>query len=676
MNAQQRVTLVAGLQPYVGYTQHAIQLVRWLQKTAGVHVAIRPLLTDTSFGAELPLDIRSRIVNGIQPEEWEIMLCPPHHRPTPGKQTIYWTMWESTALPKKSVELLNEADVVIVPCRWCKDNFEASGVRPPIHVVPLGVDPSIFHYRPWPQHDEFVFGAAGRMAHGGVRKGLLGVIECFTEAFRLDPSVRLRIKCYPDCNLPDPKDDRITVLRGHLTDEALADWLAGLDCFVSGATAEGWGLWQHQASAIGRPVLGAVYGGLADFLGDETSLPVHYYEERAKEGYAGHGDWAEPNWTHMISVMRNASESRRGVRLIGQAASEAVEELTWQNSIDGLISVMAGVGAVTGTRKGRAPVPYPKSTRVALERLPVETQCRLAGFGYEAFETKCGPREVAYNPSMVEWMLDTLTFYRVGQLVKGDVRNSRIVVQTGSGTDPIPVDVGSNVEDPKAFVGSLGDLRLAYSRLVRGVTVQEFAALHYDEPRRRFTASDVWVPEIGGNGRGQQEKNWLWFNQGGQWFCIYTLEPMTVIAMNRDGTTASLVRHNPRSSLWPYGIVRGSAPPVPWNEKSYIAFFHSALPWKLRRRRYYVGALLFDRQSPFNITHITPFPLLQGYPNDEAKMGCAHCCVFPGGVIDMPADAMPPAVERGWLICMGENDERCSRVRISRKHIEKELCEL
>jgi glycosyltransferase involved in cell wall biosynthesis len=48
---------------------------------------------------------------------------------------------DSDRMSDYAVELLNAADVVIVPSRFCVEVYRASGVRVPVHRVPHGVDP-------------------------------------------------------------------------------------------------------------------------------------------------------------------------------------------------------------------------------------------------------------------------------------------------------------------------------------------------------------------------------------------------------------------------------------------------------------------------------------------------------------------------------------------------------
>ncbi len=56
-------------------------------------------------------------------------------------------MLEVNGLPQEWVRQANLMDEVWVPSRFNKETFQLSGVRVPIHVIPLGVDPKRIPYR-------------------------------------------------------------------------------------------------------------------------------------------------------------------------------------------------------------------------------------------------------------------------------------------------------------------------------------------------------------------------------------------------------------------------------------------------------------------------------------------------------------------------------------------------
>lgn len=253
-------------------------------------------------------------------------------------------MWETTKLPQGAVSCLNRARCVIVPSTWNKQCFEACGVKVPIHVVPLGINTDVFRPQPMKMTGPCVFGAAGRMAHGGVRKGINQVIEAFQQAFPGKEDVRLHIKGFPDCDILPVTDPRIKVTKEYMSEEALAKWFAGLTCFVSAAKGEGWGLMQHQAMAVGRPIISIVFGGVAEFFEPKLGYRVRYRLAPASGHYVNCGDWAEPSQNDLIRQMRGVFSNRKTAKARGLKASAAVNLFTWEAANQQLVKVLKSVG--------------------------------------------------------------------------------------------------------------------------------------------------------------------------------------------------------------------------------------------------------------------------------------------------------------------------------------------
>jgi len=655
-----RLTLVCQMAPWTGYGMHAIEIVRGMERL-GVYVTVRPMqYIHGAFGAELPADIRGHFAHGIQPEEWELLLCPPRVAPTPGKRTIYYSMHESTRLPQQAVGYLNQAEAVIVPCEWCRQNFVASGVNRPIWVVPLGVDPKLFHYRPMRMDGPTVFGTAGRLAHGNARKGVNQVIRAFTEGFRLGTEpVRLEVKCYPDCPVFDCGDPRVTIHRGHWTPEACAEWLNHLTCYVSGATGEGWGLWQHQASACGRPVIGAIYGGLAEWLEGADALPVAFSEEPAQEGYSGCGKWAEPDWSSVIEAMRSVAANRAGTAIVGELAAESVRHLTWENSVRRLLDVV--IDAIK-CQNPKMPATY-EALHCWGGNIPsFEAQCVGKGWEHGEFNLPRGVGEVCFNPSIHQREAGLTLHYRKANVnpKTGDLSQSRIMEARLANTADGGIGVmtercqWANAEDPRTAHGPLDHFGTSFTRVEKGIAQAWFVP----------PVGKPFKLNYGGNDGRHAEKSWVWFWDDG-WKAIYQTEPHTILSVNDAQEVEWVIESRQTFPKWRWGRPRGGTPPTRWvYEKGtfYLRFFHSRLPWKAQHNRYYVGAYLFDCEPPYTPRWMTPEPILVGSPNDPLSP-IPKCCLYPGG-----------AVFDGetWMLSLGINDERAVWVKIPHEDLRLE----
>ena len=333
-----RLTILADVNAHTGYGQHLIAVTRGLTKL-GIFVSIRAVSKSSpSWGPKIPEDILQRLVYGPQPEPIELIISPVRIAPTPGKRTIYWTMHESTVITPAQVAMLNAAEVVVVPSQWNASCFSACGVNSRMVVIPLGIDPGVFHYRKAATDRPFVFGAAGSQANGEVRKGLARTISAFQAAFPDESDVRLRVKSLPDYPVKATRDRRIEMTSGWMTDDQLADWYAGINCFVSLARGEGWGLMQHQAMAVGRPVIASRFGGLTEYLTASNALLVDFDLVKAEAPWMGL--WALPCERHAAALMRRAYLKPSAMATIGKKASESAGQFTWDDSVIRLASLL------------------------------------------------------------------------------------------------------------------------------------------------------------------------------------------------------------------------------------------------------------------------------------------------------------------------------------------------
>lgn len=201
-----------------------------------------------------------------------------------------------------------------------------------------------------PNDEICIFGAAGNLSISGrTRKGIDTVIAAFKVAFPNEKNVLLRIKAMPEDEFPDFLDTRISVTTLCFNQRQLAEWYAGLTCFVSASKSEGWGLMQLQAMATGRPVIGCYFGGIREFFSDKIGYCVDYELQAADGRYSGLGIWAVPNIKSMAEQMRRVFENRKEAVALGIAANEKAREFTWMRANRRLEEILKRLGVLDGT---------------------------------------------------------------------------------------------------------------------------------------------------------------------------------------------------------------------------------------------------------------------------------------------------------------------------------------
>ncbi len=342
INHKEPILFRAPLTGYTGYGLHATQIVTDLQRM-GYQFNIRAVTIEETF-APIPDNVRHNIVSEEPASKWELLLHPPGIPPTSNKRRAYFTMWESSRLQRHAVETLNQAECVIVPTQWNASCFSASGVKKPIRIVPLGINTQVFHYVPMKINGLCIFGTAGRFESGGHRKGINEIIETFRKAFPNEKDVRLKVKVFPDCEVKRITDSRVEIKRKYMTEGELAQWFSEINCFVSAARGEGWGLMQHQALAVGRPIISVKYGGVAEFFNSELGYPINFTLVEADGLYAQSGIWAQPDWEHMIELMRQVYLDQIEACERGKRGAKSVSKYTWHNSNVLLVKTLKEAG--------------------------------------------------------------------------------------------------------------------------------------------------------------------------------------------------------------------------------------------------------------------------------------------------------------------------------------------
>lgn len=137
-----------------------------------------------------------------------------------------------------------------------------------------------------------------------------------------------------------------------------------------------------------------------------------------------------------------------------------------------------------------------------------------------------------------------------------------------------------------------------------------------------------------------QQKNWIPFEWRNDLYFVYSLIPHEIIYPDlRNGSCYSFYKTTP-SVNWDYGSLRGSSA-AQLVDGEYLVFLHSGTKvrsfasndWKIWH--YFMGAYTFSAEPPFEITRITPKPIMHEdfyTPSFREKR-----VVFPGGfAIDGP----------------------------------------
>jgi GT2 family glycosyltransferase len=265
---------------------------------------------------------------------------------------IGYTMLEVDGIPREWVRRANMMDEVWTPSSFNSDTFIASGVKKPIHVMPLGVNPAYFNPNivGYPVSGAFTFLSTFEW---GERKAPEVLLRAFNDEFRSDEQAVLVCKIHnQDISVNVPREIRRLGLReggGRIAfsinevvpAHQLGSLYRSVDCFVLPSRGEGWGLPILEAMACGLPVIATAWSGQTDFINDEIAYPLAIeglIPARARCPYYNGFNWAEPSYENLRALMRHVYENREEARIKGELASaEVLDRWTWRHSTERII---------------------------------------------------------------------------------------------------------------------------------------------------------------------------------------------------------------------------------------------------------------------------------------------------------------------------------------------------
>jgi glycosyltransferase involved in cell wall biosynthesis len=244
---------------------------------------------------------------------------------------------------------LGQLDKIFVCSEWAKRVVLKEIGLPPehVHVVPLGVDRTIFKESTVDNHekDGTIFFNCGKWE---VRKGHDIIPEAFSRAFSSEDNVELWMMCdnpfvqgdekmrWIDLYKSSPLGGKISFLDRAETHEGVYNIMSNVSCGVFPARAEGWNLELLEMMSCGKPVIATDYSAHTEFCTKENAFLVSIdKEEKAYDGKWFHGEignWAsigEDQIDQISSHMRNIHDNK--IKTNPQGVITA-EKYTWKNS--------------------------------------------------------------------------------------------------------------------------------------------------------------------------------------------------------------------------------------------------------------------------------------------------------------------------------------------------------
>jgi GT2 family glycosyltransferase len=277
-----------------------------------------------------------------------------------GRNRIGYTMLEVDGFPAEWVRQANLMDEVWVPTAFNRDGFLASGLKKPIHVMPLGVDIDHFHpgiaNHPNPNGD-YVFLTSFEWSERKQPELILGT---FNQTFRRDEPVVLVCKVINRNSSLQIKrliralnlsrfGGRIAfIFNRDFPFSQLGSLYRSADCYVSAGRGEGWDMPLMEAMACGLPSIATdwgahtefVHAGISYLLKTRGTIPA-----KALCPYYDGFSWADPDPEHLRFLLRHVFENRdEALALGGRAAEEMAKKWTWDHAARRIVERLDALG--------------------------------------------------------------------------------------------------------------------------------------------------------------------------------------------------------------------------------------------------------------------------------------------------------------------------------------------
>jgi len=293
------------------------------------------------------------------------------------------SLCESTKVRESYLQACNSMDRILTFSDFCKRVQQDSGFKPPIHVIPPGVDPTYMRLAKRPikdfSKDKFTFLNVGVCQP---RKDTYRLVQAFCEAFPKDaehipegpgypikPSqVELVLKSNNFGDLSwvsapredGPPYDRRANIRaiftgqderakiGDLPKEEMYELYANADAVVHPSHGEGIGYPILEGAATGCPVIFTNWSSPAEYFDEENSYPISLSPypnttfTKAYEGAPGdNGVWANCHIGHLKFLMWHVLKEREEALAKGKKAHEHVRDnFTWDKSAKALAPLL------------------------------------------------------------------------------------------------------------------------------------------------------------------------------------------------------------------------------------------------------------------------------------------------------------------------------------------------
>lgn len=344
--------------------------------TSNFCIAFSDSNIDTNFGdlEKLPGGISLSSYNGNCDIDFAIRMPRFKQRSAICGYRIGYFYWETDSIPLSwADDIRKNIDELWVPCNLVREACIKAGFRGPIEIVPtplgLNLDASPVGIQSHASPDKILSNDTFKfysIFQWNQRKGYETLLASYFEEFSRNENVVLILKVNPIDHkfhgLDRIKRDilkakrltkrraatlpRIFLCTDHLDNSHINGLHRECDVFVLPHRGEGWGMPIHNAMMNESLVITTKYGGITEFLDEETALIIDHNIAPAKKMswtnlYSDTQRCAYPSGKHLRKLMRLSFSSKGAFSDKVARAKDLAEEFSIKNCADTIESIFS-----------------------------------------------------------------------------------------------------------------------------------------------------------------------------------------------------------------------------------------------------------------------------------------------------------------------------------------------
>lgn len=272
---------------------------------------------------------------------------------------LAFPFFEVDKFNQKEIHHLNFADEIIVSSEWATQILEDNNINKTTHIVPMGVDTTIFDHTQKNETQNYVFMTVGKWEK---RKAHDTIIECFNKAFTAKDDVELWLATSnPFLNKEEenqwlnlveqsPLRNKIKVFPRMKTHAHLAELMSYSNCGIYISRGEGWNLELLETMAMNKPVIASNFSAHTEYCNSDNSFLVDIDEKELavdNKWFFGNSQWAKIGQSQIDQTIEHMKFCYKNNVKTNEKGLETAGKLSWKNSANKLTRIIQPVIADT-----------------------------------------------------------------------------------------------------------------------------------------------------------------------------------------------------------------------------------------------------------------------------------------------------------------------------------------